>query len=453
MKKLVKRICLLLTIMSCIVFTHDTSVSAKSSLGYHVTLNRVNGYTIPVGINGDDFAEYVEHPSSVGKEGMNSMSFSVYQRMVTEEDVDAAGLSSEFYDNMTFTSSDPEVILFTKNLDEFAADYVKARDEGRLDSFQAEEYLASSIKSDWWHGGYMVGLKEGSSIITAKSTIKVGKKKYTISESRTINVKEGFLTTESDIFYDHHTYQMKLISNDKVTSYTSSNKNVATVDASGCVKTLKKGKVTISCKTKKGKRYDYKLDIRQRGLSANKLTVFYNKFGFICYPVVAEGIDVKSWTVSSKICKLEKHDNWVMVYGKKAGKCKLTCTAKNGKKYTCNLTILPELIDGNKVRDESILKSTGWYKHINSIQDYGNVIVVIKTSPYSAFDIENGHSYKDVKDFDPKKFLEKRFPNQLSNGYEVEDVITYASMDVCRKRNGRYEFCDIEWDVYAVEKE
>lgn len=427
------------------------SVSAKSSLGYHITLNRVNGYTIPVGINDDEFAEYLKDPSSVDKKGMNSMSFSVYQRAITEEEINADDLFSKFRDNMTFTSSDPDVILFTKDLDKFSAAYVKARDEGSLDSFQVEKYLASSIKSDWWDGGYMVGLKEGSSIITAKSTIKVGKKKYTISESRTINVKEGFLTTESEIFYNHNTYQMKLISNDKATSYTSSNKNVATVDASGRVKTLKKGKVTISCKTKKGKKYNYKLDIRQRGLSANNLTVFYDKYG-CCYPVVAEGIDVKSWTLSSKICKLEKHDNWVVVYGKKEGKCKLTCTAQNGKKYTCNLTILPSLLEGNKVRDQSILKSTGWYKHINSIQDYGNVIIVMKTSPYSAFDIENGHSYKDVKDFDPKKFLEKRFPRQLSNGYEVERVVIEESISVYRKRNGGYEFCKIEWDVYAVEK-
>lgn len=58
---------------------------------------------------------------------------------------------------------------------------------------------------------------------------------------------------------------------------------------------------------------------------------------------------------------------------------------------------------------------------------------MIKISPYRVFDSVNRHSYKDAKDFDPNNNLEKRLPKQLSSGYKVEDLVTYASIAVSKK--------------------
>lgn len=68
------------------------------------------------------------------------------------------------------------------------------------------------------------------------------------------------------------------------------------------------------------------------------------------------------------------------------GKCTITCTAKSGKTYQCKLTVVGGKKWGglsNGYRPKlSDVKKHGYIKDINTVQDYGSVIVVL-------YDIDN----------------------------------------------------------------
>lgn len=99
--------------------------------------------------------------------------------------------------------------------------------------------------------------------------------------------------------------------------------------------------------------------------------------------MVAKGITVKKWTSSNPnfatVSKKGDHVGEVKI--KQCGKVKITAISTNGKKYTCQLTITGGKpwsgLNGGYCPTLATIKQHGYYKDINKIQNYGDVIYYI----------------------------------------------------------------------------
>lgn len=182
--------------------------------------------------------------------------------------------------------------------------------------------------------------------------------------------------------YAGNTYNMEMKGNTSGTQYISSDEKIATVSKDGVVKTITTGKVTISCSGDDGKNYSCELTVKKPGLNYTKLTTYYYT-GFLkgCYTqinLVAAGIQVKKFTSSNK--KVAIVDKYGVISSIGVGKCTITCTAKNGKKYKCALTVEGGKkwggLYGGYTITKSKLKTLALYKKLNKVCDYGNAISV-----------------------------------------------------------------------------
>ncbi len=101
-----------------------------------------------------------------------------------------------------------------------------------------------------------------------------------------------------------------------------------------------------------------------------------------------------TWKSSNpKVCKVFNNGSVGRLEMHSTGKCKITCIAKNGKKYTCNLTVTGGKTWGGLTHGYrptlSQVKKHGYYKDINKLLDYGNVIFVICS--YDSTNSENNN--------------------------------------------------------------
>lgn len=223
---------------------------------------------------------------------------------------------------------------------------------------------------------------------------KPGTVKLTVSSAKpkkkatlTIVVKDAEYTCDDTQFYAGNTYDFSLRSYDnylKATKFVSNDPSIATVDKSGKVTTKKKGKVSVTCTAENGKRYAQTLNIKEGGLNYKTLTTYYftgmRKGYYSTFPLIAYGLDVKSWKSSNtNVIKVSKKgSNIGMLSIRGTGKSTITCTTKNGRKYTCKVTVKggktwSGLNNGYRPPFEEV-KRSGWYKDLNAIRDYGNVI-------------------------------------------------------------------------------
>ena len=223
---------------------------------------------------------------------------------------------------------------------------------------------------------------------------KPGTVKLTVSSAKpkkkatlTIVVKDAEYTCDDTQFYAGNTYDFSLRSYDnylKATRFVSSDPSIATVDESGKVTTKKKGKVSVTCTAENGKQYSQTLNIKEGGLNYKTLTTYYftgmRKGYYSTFPLIAYGLDVKSWKSSNtKVIKVSKKGpNIGMLSIRGTGKSTITCTTKNGRKYTCKVTVKggktwSGLNNGYRPPFEEV-KRSGWYKDLNAIRDYGNVV-------------------------------------------------------------------------------
>ncbi|MGN0415467.1 MAG: Ig domain-containing protein [Agathobacter sp.] len=316
-------------------------------------------------------------------------------------------------DNLIWTSSDPSVVGFYDTLDSNNQVKTVGKQKGSFVS--------------------LYGITEGTATVTVKSAL-IGQ-----SYKCRVTVKNAELTCADAVYYAGNTYRFTMAGNAAGVNFSSSDTSVAKINAqTGTVKTLKAGKCTLSCVADDEKTYKYKLKVQHPGLNYTTLTTYYYtglKKGFYTnFPLVAKGIDVKSWASSNtKVCKVEKQGALGILSATGVGKCTITCTAKNGKKYTCRLTVVGGKKWGglnNGFRPKlSDVKKHGYIKDINTVQDYGTVIVIL-------FDMDdqikwNRHKKLDSEIIDEQRcILQQRYPDR-------QICVGRNDLVLCRSDNGK----------------
>lgn len=331
--------------------------------------------------------------------------------------------------NLTWTSSNPSVIGFVT-------------DTGR-DTEGNTTYQTVGTIAPQGSGITLLALAEGTSTITATSDIL--NQSYTCK----ITVKNAELTCEDDIYYEKNTYNFSMQGNATGLSYSSSNPKVAVIDEqTGVVTTKKKGKATLSCIADDGNTYTYELKVKKRGLSYTKLTTYcytgLKKGVYTQFPLIAKGIKVKKWQSSNKkVCKVEKKGNIGLLKMLRTGKTTITCIGNDGKKYKCKVTVVGGKpwggLNGGYSPTLSTLKKHGYFKDINSVKDYGNVVFYICDDDYyNDIKLKNGNKHlTEEKREEAEMILKNRYPNKTVYS-SFSDYLIFT--DNSKKKTGRIRY-------------
>lgn len=285
----------------------------------------------------------------------------------------------------------------------------------------------------------LLGVSEGTATITVKSSLLNKSYKFKVT------VKNAELSCGDEIFYTNNNYTFAMKGNATSVSYSSSNKSVATINkTTGLAKTKKAGTTTISCTADNGKTYTYKMKVRKSGLNYSKLTTYYytgfRKGCYTYFPLVAAGIDVKSWKSSNtKVCKIENFGRVGRLKMLGTGKTTITCTSKSGKKYTCKVTVVGGKkwggLSGGYQPTLSTVKKHGYFKDINSVMDYGDVIVSIAEYDHK-INLGNGNKRLSITDTEKgMEILRKRYPTSTIKSAGGGDYLCFTSDN--RKKIGR----------------
>lgn len=298
----------------------------------------------------------------------------------------------------------------------------------------------------------LLGVSEGTATITVKSSVLNKTFKFKVT------VKNAELDCEDDVYYDNNKYTFSMKGNATGVSYSSSDKSVAIINKkTGLVKTKKPGTTTISCVADDGKTYTYKMKVKKRGLNYTKLTTYYYtgmiKGYYTYFPLVAAGIDVKSWKSSNeKVCKVENYGRLGKLKMLGTGKTTITCTSKSGKKYTCKLTVVGGKPWGGLSKGYqptlSTIKKHGYFKDINSVMDYGDVIITLLEYDHE-IKLGNGNKPIDLTDeliLHGGKLLEERYPYRNIKSAGGGDYLCFSSDN--GKKIGRiwYSCYYVDWN-------
>lgn len=194
--------------------------------------------------------------------------------------------------------------------------------------------------------GKVKGIKAGTAIITAKTSN--GKKatcKVTVAEvtlnasSMPLQVKKT--TTALKV-------KTKYPSNDKVASWTSSNKKIATVDKNGKVKGIKAGKANITVTMKSGAKAVCKVTVQKSKVTTKSIKFDQKTMNLLKGKKAAlnltrnpiTGTEKITWKTSNK--KVVTVDKKGTVKAIKAGTATITAKTANGKTASCKITV-PEV--------------------------------------------------------------------------------------------------------------
>lgn len=336
--------------------------------------------------------------------------------------------------DLTWKSSDASVVGFVTS---------KRYDIEGNKTYETVGKLSSGEQSAW-----LYALSEGTATITVKSSI------LNQSCKCKVTVKNAELTCGDKVFYEKNNYTFSMKGNAVGVSYASSNEEVAVVDEkTGVVKTKKTGEATISCIADNGETYTYKMQVKKRGLSYTKLTTYYytgfTKGAYTYFPLVAKGIVVKSWKSSNKkICKVEKCGSLGRLKMLGTGKATITCTGKDGTKFKCKLTVVGGKkwggLNGGYRPTLSTLKKHGYFKDINSVMDYGDVVIYIEEIDHE-INLGNGNKRLTTKEKEKaEKILGNRYPGKFI-GLTGGDYLCFTSDN--GKKGGR-----IQYTCYYVDK-
>lgn len=315
--------------------------------------------------------------------------------------------------NLKWTSSNPSVAQFLIKKDGYTLNDTKTSTTG-----QSVDIMPLSC---------------GTTTIKIKSSIL----KTTLSCK--VTVKYASITCDDSYFYPKSNYKFSLEGNDSAASFSSSDTKVASVHpTSGVLKTKKTGTTTLTCIGKSGRKYTYKVSVKKAGLSYKKLTVYHytgmKKGSYSGFPLIAKGISVKKWKSSnSNICKIKSYGSFCELQPRKTGKCTITCIGKNNKKYKCKLTVAGGKtwggLNSGYRPTVSSLKKHGYYKDINTIKDYGKVVVVITSNKTNL--LKNGNKKLNMSVFSLNNkataILKDRYPNSTIHYLSVGDYLCYAN--------------------------
>ncbi|MCC8051214.1 MAG: Ig-like domain-containing protein [Clostridiales bacterium] len=140
------------------------------------------------------------------------------------------------------------------------------------------------------------------------------------------------LNKTSATLYVTKTLKLKVTGTKKKVKWSSSNKKVAKVSSSGKVTAVKAGTAKIKAKVN-GKTYVCKVTVKKAALSKTSVSIALGS----STTVKLNGGTIKSVKSSKKsVATVTKKGK---ITAKGVGTCKITFTAKNGKKYTCKVTV------------------------------------------------------------------------------------------------------------------
>ena len=172
--------------------------------------------------------------------------------------------------------------------------------------------------------GKVTGKKAGTATITAK----VGKKSYKCK----VTVKKPSLNVTKKTLYVGNTYTLKLTGT-SIKSVKSSNNKVAAISKKGKVTAKKAGKTTITITGKDKKKYTCSITVKKPYLNITKKTLKVGEN----FTLKITGTTAKSWSSSNK--KIATVNSKGKVTAIKAGTATITCKGKDGKSYTCKVTV------------------------------------------------------------------------------------------------------------------
>ncbi len=185
----------------------------------------------------------------------------------------------------------------------------------------------------------MPSLNQTSFITEVEAAVKMNKTKATIVKGKTLT--------------------LKVLGTKKKVTWSSSNKNVATVSSKGKVTAKKKGTCTITAKVGT-KKYRCKITVKNPPVQMNKSKATVVKSKTLTLKVLYTSKKV-TWTSNNK--KIATVSSKGKVTAKKKGTCTITAKVA-GKKYTCKITVKNPTTKLNKtslamqVGDTYILKAT-----------------------------------------------------------------------------------------------
>ena len=377
-KHLLQRIvALTLALCSIITILHPESVYAKApdikeGLELEFAVSQYTAYVVPDYILSDQ-TQVIHQTIPFVNFRVNSENYQKYSKYYGDRYIDkyTAAIDS-LQSSLKYESSDESILAFVDYNYGLDAEGNYATHVVYNKTFQAsKDRVFPSVQAR----------KPGTVTLTVSSANP--EKKATLK----IVVKDAEFACYDTQYYVGNTYDFSLRSYDnylKATSYTSSNPSIATVDKSGKVTTKKKGKVSITCTDENGKQYSQILNIKEGGLNYKTLTTYYftglREGYYDTFPIIAYGLNVKSWKSSNtKVIKVSKKgSNIGLLSIRGTGKSTITCTTKSGKKYTCKVTVKggkpwSGLNSGYRPPFKEV-KQSGWYKDLNAMRDYGNVI-------------------------------------------------------------------------------
>lgn len=343
--------------------------------------------------------------------------------------------SEKIRKDLMWESSNPSVVAFVTEV-------IYEGEENRYKT-------AGKISPDGLNPGVMA-LSEGTSTITIKSKL------LNQSCKCKVTVKNAELICDRGLYYDKNTYHFSVKGNATGISYASSNPKVAVIDEkTGVVTTLKQGTTVLSCVADDGNTYEYNLQVQKRGLNYTKLsTYYYTGFREGCYsyfPLVAKGIDVKKWKSSNKkVCEIQENGNVGILKMLNTGKTTITCVGKDGSKFQCRVTVVGGKpwggLQSGYVPTLSELKTHGYYKDINSIMDYGNVVICMHEYDHD-INLKNGNKRLSRTEIDEAELI-------LSDRYPGKTVRLLCGGDhVLFNNDKRTKIGRIWFDCYYVNPE
>lgn len=431
-KKKIFQIMLALTLALCSIVTvfypgsvHAKALDIKDGLEMQFDVSQYTVYVVPDHIRADE-TQVIHQTIPFVNFNMSSENYQKYTKYYGDNYTDKyMAAVNELQCSLKYKSSDESILAFIEynyGLDE----------EGNYGSnaiyhktFQAsKDRVFPTIEAR----------KPGTVTLTVSSDTP--KKKATIK----IVVKDAEYTCDDTQFYVGNTYDFSLRSYDdylKATSFVSSDPSIATVDKSGKVTTKKKGKVSVTCTAENGKRYSQTLNIKEGGLNYKTLITYYftgmQKGYYSTFPLIAYGLNVKSWKSSNtKVIKVSKKGpNIGMLSIRGTGKSTITCTTKSGKKYTCKVTVKggktwSGLNNGYRPPFKEV-KQSGWYKDLNAIRDYGNVVFFcIDYAKEIKYD--NGNKFKKTwteAEQIAEQILHERYPDKQVKTAQCSDYVGF----------------------------
>ena len=185
-----------------------------------------------------------------------------------------------------------------------------------------------------------------TSVFASDMTVEAASKKPTVILSATSGTIGVGKTTTIKIKKATNKASKKI----KDYKFSTSNKKVATVDSKGKIKGIKSGNATITMKSKKkvaGKYVTAKYKVKvvsvvSKSIStAKSITVIQGKKTAVKATVLPGNVSVKGVTYKSSNKKVATVDSKGNVKGVKAGKAKITITAKDGKaKATVSVKVI-----------------------------------------------------------------------------------------------------------------